>query len=252
METNSKDKHGWLCFYFAELLRETLLLQDMAKCFLDTNTAWVLGRFHDDLKGISKRDGERKETLQLRCLHTLPSRAYEADGRRGGQEVYAVVSGTWELRPLGAKPSPGRMAEFCGIASTRIELFTFDEPHTRLAKWQVDLGAPDAPGCYFHAQIPWGFDSTEPSNQTIPIPRFPSLFVTPMSAVEFALGELFHKKWSRVTAQNTSEALRWRSLQQERLQRLFSWYQDLLKNLDQSPWMSLKEAVPDRKKFVVE
>ena len=241
-----------LCFHFAELSRETLMLQAMARHFLDSNTEWVLTRFLDDLKGISKRGGEGKQTLQLQSLHTIPSRDYETGSRQGGKDVYAAISGTWDLRPLGAKPSPGRLAEFCGIASTRIELYATDEPHKRLAKWQLDLGAHDAPGCYFHAQIPWGFDSKKPPLRTIPIPRLPCIFVTPMSAVEFALGELFHDKWGKVTAQNTAEALRWRSLQQVRLQKLFSWYQGHLKDLDRSPWMALKKAKPEGPEFVME
>ena len=239
-------------FFFAELLRETMAINTMAKGFLDSNSIYVLDLFKIKLENLENQEGERVRTLDITGLRTVPSRDYETDGRKGGQNVHAVVSGVWEMRPLGLKKVSGRQVEFCGKASTVVKLYASDEPSKPLAVWQFDLGADDAPGCYVHAQIPWGSNMVTPYQKPIPIPRLPSIFVTPMSAVEFVLGELFQDKWSKETAQNTSDAQRWRSLQQERLHRLFSWYKSRLGNSVSSPWMALKAAKPDGKEFVAE
>ncbi|MCY3667843.1 MAG: hypothetical protein OXH81_19445 [Gemmatimonadetes bacterium] len=113
----------------------------------------------------------------------------------------------------------------------------------------MELGADDSPGCYVHAQI-LGDSDDPPFPKSVPIPRLPSIFVSPMSVVEFVLGELFQDEWAKATAGNSSEVLFWRALQQKRLQSLFSWYQSELKNSVSSPWMTLKEAKPDGELFV--
>ena len=241
---------GGFRFLFVELLRETMALKAMATDLFDSNTSFVLDQFQNNLESIKDQRGERVGTLRISGLCTVPSREYETGSRAGGKDVHAIISGTWDLRPLGPKPGPHRQVEFCGKASTLIKLYASDKPSQPFAMWQIDLGADDAPGCYIHAQIPWGFDDPERSSKPVPIPRLPCIFVTPMSAVEFVLGELFHDRWGRATARNTDDALRWRSLQQVRLQRLFSWYQGHLNNSVSSPWMALKAAKPEGQEFL--
>ena len=238
-----------LRFLHTELLRETTVLRTMAKSFLEPTTIWVLDNFRSGLESIGSAQ-ERDQPLELRCLRTKPSKDYEAGRRQGGQDVYAVISGIWKLRPLGSS-GPKQEIEFCGIASTKIELYASDEPSTRLAMWRLELGADDAPGCYVHAQI-LGDSNDPPFPKSVPIPRLPSIFVTPMSAVEFVLGELFQDKWAKETAGNTDAASFWRARQQQRLQSLFSWYQDCLKKAGSSPWMALKEAKPEGGMFLLD
>ena len=232
-----------LRFKIAELQRETRALKTIGTRFLDTQTSWVLDRFLNDLHSIGSVRGREVRTLKLQCLHTRPSRSYEAGSRQGGKKIYAAISGAWELRPLGNRPAGGRKVEFCGKASTKIELYASDGPNTRLAMWRLELGAEDSPGCYVHAQI-LGDSADPPFPKSVPIPRLPSIFITPMSAVEFVLGELFQDGWAKATARNTSNAQQWRALQQKRLQILLSWYQDRLQSPVSSPWMALKDAKP--------
>ena len=142
-----------LRFPFVELLRETKALKGMGRTFFDSHQKWVLDQFLKDLESIGGASGGTVHNLKLRCLRTIPSTKYEPCSRQGGQKIHAVISGTWELRPLGNSKSSKREIEFCGNASTRIELYTSDEPKTRLAMWRLELGADDAPGCYIHAQI---------------------------------------------------------------------------------------------------
>lgn len=234
-------------FLFPELVRETTAFRAVARRFLDPSTTWVLERFLSDLNSIGSSGGESIQTLQLQCLNTVPSRDYEAGHRRGGQDVHAVISGTWQLRPLGSSTAPGRKIEFCGIASTRIELYASD--HQFLGMWRLELGGEDSPGCYIHAQI-LGDSNRPPFPKCLPIPRLPSIFVTPMSALEFVLGELFQDKWAKEIAGNKPDASYWRTLQQKRLQSLFSWYQRIIENSEPSPWMTLKAAHPDGYEFL--
>ena len=219
-----------LRFKIAELERETMALKTMGKEFLDLGSVWEFGPTYRATSGALVEHVETSVcTLKLQCLRTTPSTKYEPCSRQGGQKIHAVISGTWTVRPLGNPKNSKREIEFCGNASTKIELYTSDEPKTRLAMWRLELGADDAPGCYFHAQI-LGDSDDPPFPKSIPIPRLPSIFVTPMSAVEFALGELFQDRWARSTANNSSDAQFWRARQNCRLKRLFSWYQSELKS----------------------
>ena len=231
-----------LRFKIAELERETKSLKTMGKGFLDSQTTWALDQFSSNLQSIGGESGEGVRILKLQCLRTTPSTKYESGNKQGGKKVYAVISGIWELRPLGKAAK--REVEFCGKASTKIELYASDESQTpRLGMWRLELGAEDSPGCYVHAQI-LGDSSDPPFPKSVPIPRLPSIFVTPMSAVEFVLGELFQDEWGKEAARNTSDAQQWQALQRKRLEKLFSWYQGELKNSISSPWMALKEAKP--------
>ena len=242
-------------FKIAELERETKALKTMGKGFFDSQTSWTLDRFLSNLQSIRGESGDSVRTLELQCLRTTPSDQYEAGSRRGGQKIHAVISGIWEVQPLGDRPLPGRKVEFCGNASTKIELYASDDPETRLAMWRMELGAKDSPGCYVHAQV-LGDSDQLPFPRSVPIPRLPSIFVTPMSTVEFALGELFQNKWAEVTARTDANALQWGALQRRWLQNLFSWYQNKLKSESKSsdpspsPWMTLKAAKPDGTLFL--
>lgn len=238
-----------LRFKIAELERETMALKTMGTRFFDLQTSGALERFLSNLKSIGSTYGDRRCTLELRCLRTTPSTRYEPGSRQGEKKIHAVISGTWELRPLGNRPVPGREVEFCGKASTKIELCTSDGSNTRLAMWRLELGADDSPGCYFHAQI-LGDSKNPPFPKSIPIPRLPSMFITPMSAVEFVLGELFQDVWAKATAENAGDAPYWRALQTKRLQKLLLWYQKLLKSPASSPWIAIKGAKPQGDLFL--
>ena len=238
-----------LRFLFSELVRETRTLQNIAQRFLDPSTLWVLEQFRSQLESIWGAQ-EMQVRLALSPLRTRPnSGAHEAGGRRGRPSVYAVISGTWDLTPLGpSKHRAKRELAFTGIASTKVELYEHNDSNNRLAMWRLELGADDAPGCYFHVQI-LGDSGHPPFPRSIPIPRLPSLFVTPMSSIEYVLGEMFQEEWAQEAARGTAESLRWRVLQQQRLSGLLSWYQSKMQGSLSSPWMNIKTAKPDEAMF---
>ena len=233
-----------LRFKIAELEREVRAMKTMGEEFFESRTLWTLKNLLRDLQSIGGAQKGKARPLELQCLHTIPSDQYEAGNRRGSRKIHAVISGTWDLRPL-----EKREIEFCGIASTRIELYASENPDKRLAMWRLELGAEDSPGCYVHAQI-LGDSDKPPFPEFVPIPRLPSLFVTPMSAVEFVLGELFQDKWPEVTASGDPEVKNWRALQKKWLQSLFSWYRREMEKTDFSSWIALKQAKPEDGMFL--
>ena len=233
-----------LRFKIAELEREVRAMETMGEEFFESRTLWTLKNLLRDLQSIGGAQKGKARPLELQCLHTIPSDQYEAGNRRGSRKIHAVISGTWDLRPL-----EKREIEFCGIASTRIELYASENPDKRLAMWRLELGAEDSPGCYVHAQI-LGDSDKSPFPEFVPIPRLPSLFVTPMSAVEFVLGELFQDKWPEVTASGDPEVKNWRALQKKWLQSLFSWYRREMEKTDFSSWIALKQAKPEDGMFL--
>ncbi len=249
-----------LCFKFVELIEELSMLKAIEKEFLDPATTWVLKNLESDLNATWSAAEGRLVTLELGALHTTPSQDYEIGNRRGGPMVYAVITGSWRVRPIDdnakkgkrlkrEKRRAGRLLEFCDIASTKVELYDAKAPKIRLGMWRMELGAEDHPGCYFHVHI-LGDSDEPPFPQTIPIPRLPSMFITPMGAIEYVLSELFQDKWAKAAARNVHEVQRWRTLQTERLKRLLEWYQKELSSVVSSPWVQLKTAKPSDRLFL--
>ena len=256
-----------LLFRYRELVEETEALMRMARPFLAAEGRGVLDTLKDDLERIGGRTTDRVQELELHALRTQPTRDYEAGTRSGGQDIYALIKGKWELKSIGRK-GPTRKVAFVGKASAVIELWPEDcfrremhERSNRLAMWRIELGAEDAPGCYFHTQVLGDRDEL-PFPKAVPIPRLPSPFVTPMAAVEFALGELFQDRWQEEARRARDPQRRWRSIQQQRWANLLTWQYDLITrhasspwvesfpSEQSSPWIDLKHAQPPNDLFV--
>ena len=159
-------------FLFSELIKETKVMATLSEEFLDPNRIWVLSRFLSHLRSIGGKPEESVYPLELRCLRTIPSNQYD---RNPGKEIYAVISGIWELQPWGKRSDPDREIEFCGKASTKIKLYASDDSKTktRLAMWSLELGAEDSPGCYVHAHI-LGDTVIRGSRNQFPFPDCPA------------------------------------------------------------------------------
>jgi hypothetical protein len=158
------------------------------------------------------------------------------------------------VRPLGVnakKPQARqkRLLEFYGIASTRVRFFDASDLSKSIAMWRLELGDAKSPGCYFHVQI-LGEEEEPPFPKSVSVPRLPSLFVTPMGAIEYVLGEVFQDRWAKVAMENTATVLRWSGMQQRRLLSLLEWQKDKVKKALTSPWMTLKAARPEPALFL--
>ena len=236
-----------LRFPLQDLIEETKHLQKIAGDLLDQEDSWVLDRFVSDLEGARRADESSVLSLRLQPLRTRVTGAYEQGARAGKEKVFARITGTWDLRANGQARRPGRTVEFSGIASTKVEI---RNDLNRLAMWRIELGSKDSPGSYFHNQI-LGDCEKPPFPKSLPIPRLPSLFVTPMAAVEFVLGELFQDKWGEATSRSRHPQKRWGAIQRIRLRALLDWQR---RQIDQgdggSPWMALKVGKPDAALFL--
>ena len=236
-----------LHFPLRELVDETASLRRMATDFFVSDDP--LRALERRLERFGKMSSERDRMLVLDPLRTKPTRDYERGSRSGGPEIYANVTGNWELRPVGPK-RPSRMAAFTGTASAVVELWPAEfqwleehEKESRLAMWRIELGVGDSPGCYFHCQV-LGDRAESPFPNSVPIPRLPSPFVTPMAAVEFVLGELFQDRWSRTASRANESHQQWRAIQHRRWSSLIRWQTETLNLGGSSPWMIIKEAKP--------
>lgn len=249
----SKDGVAGLRFPVRELCAESEALREIAAGFCEDDGP--LRSLGDQLERIGERSCRREYALRLRPLLTKPTREYEGAGRSGGQEIYARIRGKWILRPVGRK-GPKRLVAFAGVASAVAGLWPSEcqwqesqDTSKRLAMWRIEIGAHDSPGCYFHCQV-LGDRDEPPFPKGIPIPRLPSPFVTPASAVEFVLGELFQERWARAASGATSNHKWWRTIQEKRWERLMDWQRESLSGGESSPWMRLKAAKPPRELFV--
>lgn len=246
---------GGLQFLQRQLVDETAALSNMAAGFLAPGGDGVLAGLKSQLERIPEWQAGRATEIGLRPLCTRPTRDYEPGSRSGGFEVYAKVTGIWEVQPIGGGHPKAKIA-FTGKASAVVELWPEacmwseeQHPTCRLAMWRFELGAADSPGCYFHAQI-LGDRDAPPFPKSIPIPRLPSPFVTPMAAVEFVLGELFQDRWHRKVSEDGPLAKRWRTIQHERWSSFLSWQARALQEDRSSPWMNLKAAKPPTDLFI--
>lgn len=256
-----------LQFLRKELVDETAALMDMARRFLAPDAVQVLADLKGDIERIAETRAGRDHAIRLRPVCTRPTCEYEPGSRSGGQEVYASVTGIWEVRRIGGRRPKAKVA-FTGKASAVVELWPAgaiprppseirerrgrrcsDEDRSgRLAMWRVEIGAHDSPGCYFHIHL--GDREEPPFPKSIPVPRLPSPFVTPMATVEFVLGELFQDRWERRAGENHHHQHRWRAIQRNRWSSLLKWQKGALNQSGSSPWMNLKAAKPPADLFL--
>ncbi len=231
-----------LQFSLRHLVEETDALTRMAREFIDEGTAHELDLLKNGLKAVGDEPAGTVHELCLGPLRTKPTDSYEAGSRSGGRELYAEMTGIWELRPLGNPTRSKRILQFVGKASTVVELWDND---CEIARWRIELGAHDSPGCYFHIQ-----GLGERDEPRVPVPRMPSPFVTPMSAIEFVLGELFQDQWARETNRARHSQQRWRVMQAKRWLALLEWQGEAVTLGGTSPWMNLKSAKPPDRLFI--
>ena len=241
--THRSEDHVGICFNKTELIREVKTLQKIASQFLDSSTLWTLYDLESALEALG---GGALRRIKLQELKTKPNEgAHEVCNRQGALNVFASITGCWDLR------LDNKSVEFCGLASTKIELLDAIT-NQRMAMWRMEFGAHDAPGCYFHVQV-LGDRNDPPFPRALPVPRLPSIFVSPMAAIEYVLGELFQDQWEKSIVQRRPDQDFWQKLQRDRLLSLLSWQDQELKRKSQSPpWMTLKSAKPDSKLFLTD
>lgn len=243
-----------LLFRPAELLNELSALQGLAASFLDRASPYKLEELTAEIRGLQARGGTY--TLEIPALRPLKTRVSEGEFEppnktKSARRVYGSITGIWEVEaaeyPIRDPDRPNKKAKptmligFTGKASTVFDVKD-EESEQTLACWKMELGDANSPGCFFHtfASADHGF----------PVPRHPNVFATPMSAIGFALGELFQGPWEETLSGTSDAPNRWRSIEAKRFKALLNWQLEEVARTTSSPWCSLKVAKPSNALFL--
>lgn len=240
--------YGPLRFDFEDFVAELKAIQHLAHTeFLDASSSWIFGRLSTQLEQM--RASKAKHVLRWEVdlgspLRTIVTNQYEPGDRRGSRDVIGEISWCWHLQNCFTPKGHVKEFEICGNASVRLRIRGNEDGSPDLAMWRIESGAVDSPGCYFHTQVLGEVDDS-PFPKSVPIPRLPTLFVTPMSALEFLLGELFQESWAQRLVGDAHQLTSWNSTQKRRLRHLLEWKLSQIKACDSgSPWLALKRAKP--------
>jgi hypothetical protein len=242
-----------LLFRPADLLNELSALQGLAGRFLDRTSPYKLEELTREIQGLQAHGG--KYTIEIPGTRPLRTRVsngeFEPPNKKSARRVYGSITGIWEVEATKhAIPDPNRpnkkskstmLIGFTGKASTVFEVKVEASGDT-VACWKMELGDANSPGCFFHT-----FASAD---HAFPVPRHPNVFATPMSAIGFALGELFQGAWEESVSGTNDAPNRWRSIQAKRFKALLDWQLKLVAKTTSSPWCSLKAAKPDSALFL--
>jgi hypothetical protein len=234
---------GQLQFAFTDVQAEIRFVAAAAKSLLDPSAEIVLKQYRSLLDSIqTSRASGLLAIDSSEPLRTVPSKGRYDKGK--GAPAFAEISSVWEITciPEQKRSIPPRRFVVSGAASTLVTIFEGQPsaPGDLLASWKMELGAPGAPGCFFHSHI----------QSHIPVPRLPILPAFPMSVVEFTLGELFQEHWEQLAARETPEQTKWRVLQSQRLDAFCAWQRKELAETTGSPWITLKRAMPPTELFI--
>jgi len=243
-------------FSFEEFLAEIGAMGGLAKSLLTPDSVQALKRFEKTVRYFGEQQTDRPYSLELRGLggadgiRTRFSAGEYEKGERKGRKVSAELRSIWKVVPVATKGKKRPRSHFrlAGQASTSISIN--DNGGEILARWQMDIAHERSPGCYFHIQVAQDCDEP-PFPAWLPVPRFPSLLVTPMGALDFVLGELFQDLWLKRTSAGGYAAQRWRSIQTKRWEHLLEWHLDRVRDIGEtcSPWLSIKNAQPPAELF---
>lgn len=264
--STANTSRGTLRFEYKSVVDELNIIAELAAPFLAPGAAQQLAAFQSNLTQHQK-NGSRLSAWTWEIHEDVPiqTRAsageYEPDSK-GGHHVYASIDGKWEIKTVdpGKRSREPKEFDLLGGASIRVRLRETRKigvPHAPRSKndrllglWRMELGDASSPGCHFHIQV-LGQRSRGPFPSSLPVPRLPSLFVTPAAAIEYVLGELFQDKWlQRVQAQGPQFA-RWANLQRPIFERLLEWQLSCVRdNSMPSPWTQLKRAKPPQSLFM--
>lgn len=237
-------------FSFEEFRKELNSLKKIAENFLERDAGQVVDRSLEQLNQIQTQPAGRQHRFivdQNWPIRSRKGRSFEGKNRKTAFEVYGEATWVWEITALDNRRKKSTEFEVTGIASTKLKVFRVDgKENKEIAMWRVELGDISSPGTYFHNQILGELDVL-PFPHSLPVPRLPSIFVTPMSAVEFLLSELYQEKWVEHATGDGDDLKYWNQIQRKRLRRMLEWKLSQIENNQGSPWVALKLAKPQAK-----
>jgi hypothetical protein len=243
----TQPEYTGLDFRFSDLQLEITNFAQVSRHFLEEEAREILHNWLMDL--VNFRDSPRPEYTwaisEEKPIRTIKTLDYD---RKAGFSVHGELSCIWEINPKTEAKGKvkGKRANqiMClnGLASTKIKIIRDDQdcrPRT-IAQWQFEVGDHQSPGCHFHVGI--GHFGSE--SAVLPVPRLPSILLTPIDALDFLLGEIFQREWREVVSRETDQMKAWSKKQKTRLSKLLKWKQDQIEGSGGSAWNYLKHQRP--------
>lgn len=245
-------------FKLADLEREVSSFDAICRSFLAQDCREVLRGWLTDLKNYCSSSSQypwRWTISELQPIRTRSTPEFEPKGRQGGFDVHGELSCVWtvvNLKPKGSKKHrgklPGQLICLNGLASSTVKIFRSNsaDPAPPIAQWQFEVGDHQSPGCHFHIGIGrFGLQNSE-----LPVPRLPSILLTPIDALDFLLGEIFQDSWRKNVDSESGDGQVWAGEQKQRLARLLKWKQEQIEASGGSAWNYLKHRRPDADIFL--
>ena len=253
MPTSNANPYTGLLFSMGDILREIQYMRDLCRPFIDrTSFENIIPAWKKSLEGLRSAAPGQKLSWEIprdRPIRTIESNGdYQLDGQ-GEYSVIGELACMWEIgnitnwRESGMSCSSGFLLD--GIASSVVSIVNIngDPEKQTIARWTIDVGSNNSPGCHFHNHVKGGSgDRHFPTG--LDIPRFPTYLITPMDALDFLLGEIFQNRWvEHVTKHSAGSG--WPSLQKKRFKKSLEWHNNVLDDMGAgSPWTALKSSRP--------
>jgi hypothetical protein len=235
-------------FFYSDVQREIEAIKGMSRRFIERGTERVFDALRSQLDELRDHGGSTNwhipKDQPLRTI--VSSGGYERSG--AGLAVRGSLTSTWSISHV---PGKGK-ARFAltGNASTVVRIEAAEDEQ-ELAMWRMEVGARDAPGACFHAQM-LGETDSPPFPKALSVPRLPIFLATPLAALDFVLGELFQIEWPSVAAEASTQTSLWRSVQATRWRRTLDWQLKLVGDAVGSPWLSVKRGFPEADLFTAD
>lgn len=204
-----------------------------------------LSRELDSIRNNASTATQRWSTDGTGPVVTVESHGEYQIGRSGhGARVEGHLEFVWEVTKVDDRHLPPRRRrphfQVTGCASATATIVDIDL-QKQVAAWNFDIAVPGGPGCFFHTQIPQNFQSAFP----LDVPRWPSLLLTPVDALDFLLGELFQERWrKRANQANDSNLGQWRDRQRARMVAVLNWLAKTAADAGGSVWSHMKHEPP--------
>jgi hypothetical protein len=234
-----------LRFSFESLDEEIAAFAAVASEFLAPGAIKFLSGLREQLRGIqgaptnNVRRWGISEATPISTIYSTESHNPRDYG------LMARVCSVWEVTVPSNAPkikNQPRYFELTGTASTRISFWKCVPALLEVARWTFEIADHNGPGCCIHSQVK-GDDGSQFFPPTLSIPRLPGMLVTPVDALDYALGELFQDEWAQTIGKGTNQITAWSRFQRDRVKRILDWQRQEL----QSPgpaWSRLKRAKP--------
>jgi hypothetical protein len=249
--TVSGSSYEGLRFSFSDMEKEIENLKQLAKPFLEINSyEWILTKWKGELANFRSANPGSRRIWKIAEEHPVETNVsdgeYELQPRKGALKVFGRLSSEWEIHlpdETKKRGNPSRDFVLLGIASTKITIWTNDDPPNEIARWTIEVGDANSPGCHFHTQIDLDAGDHKFPN-ALCVPRFPGVLHTPTDALEFLLGELFQDRWLATASEGRDTVKAWANCQRRRLMNLLEWQRAKLSESSGSPWTMLKKQKP--------